>query len=72
MNFLGLGGTPSVKIIVEGLSKKKHLTMKHDLDNNPVKLPIFCHNDSIGGTIEIKMNKCRKYEHQGIRLELVG
>lgn len=71
MQFL-LGGTPSLKIEIAGLAKRKHLTLRYDSKNEPVKYPIFSHGDSISGSIEFKMEKCKKYEHTGIKLELIG
>ena len=48
------------------------MTLKYDDKNNGIKLPIYTHNDNISGSIDIDMDKCKKWEHLGVRLELVG
>jgi vacuolar protein sorting-associated protein 26 len=35
-------------------------------------MPIYSGNDNITGNVDVKMDKCKKFEHLGIKLELIG
>jgi len=71
MSFLGIGGTPIVEIKIDGLDKRKHIPVK-DKEGQSVKLPLYTGDDDISGTVELSMGKLKKFEHQGVKVELIG
>lgn len=38
----------------------------------PYKLPLYTGDDDLSGTVYIKLGKNKKFEHTGIRVELIG
>ena len=56
-------------------NKKKTMTIKEiDSQGNetPKKIPLFVKDEKISGKIDIKLERGRKLDHMGIRVELIG
>lgn len=72
MAFLGFGSSnPTIDIKIEGIESRKHSIIK-EKNAEPRRLPVFTGDDDLSGTIEIKLNKTKKFEHTGIRIDLIG
>lgn len=64
-----LSKPPSIKIIFEGEREKTILrNMKGDL----VEYATFYDNDVVRGKVLVELNKNKHFEHNGIKIELVG
>lgn len=71
-SFFGMGGgNPTIDINIDGLENKKHVLMKGK-NIEPYRLPLYVGDDDVSGTVSIKLGKNKKFEHTGIRIELIG
>ncbi len=52
-------------------ARKKHATFV-DRVGAKSKLPVYTGDDDISGVVEVRLQNTRKFEHLGVRLELVG
>jgi hypothetical protein len=43
-----------------------------DASKKVVKLPIYGGDDDISGTVIVKLEDTKKFEHLGLRVELIG
>ncbi|CAK93217.1 unnamed protein product (macronuclear) [Paramecium tetraurelia] len=64
-------GQPIIEVSLDGIETRKH-TRFTDKQLGALKLPVYTGDDDISGVVEVKMNKQKKIEHMGIRIELVG
>lgn len=71
MNLFGFGGTPIIEITLDGADKRK-LTKIKDRNGEVTKLPVYTGDDDLSGTVNINLNKLKKFEHLGIKVELIG
>jgi vacuolar protein sorting-associated protein 26 len=60
---------PTVQIIFENNRNKQ--TVKNSAGNN-IDIPVYHDTDNIQGHIVIFLNKNKNYEHNGIKVELIG
>lgn len=69
--MFGFGGSANIDIILDPTERKKFWKVK-DLNKNVLKLPIYGGEDDISGSIVVKLEDTKKFEHLGIRVELIG
>jgi vacuolar protein sorting-associated protein 26 len=62
---------PTLDIIVDEVPGRRKLALR-EKNSEMTKLPVFNDRESISGKIIINLNKIKKYEHQGIKVELFG
>ncbi len=62
---------PSIDIIIDEVAGRKKATIK-EKGGEEVKLPTFYDRENITGKVIINLNKTKKLEHQGIKIELLG
>lgn len=48
------------------------MNLRDNRKETSYKLPLYTGDDDLNGTIFIKMGKNKKFEHTGIRVELIG
>lgn len=58
-------------MIIDEVAGRKKLTIS-DKNNENVKLPVFYDRENITGKVIVNLNKNKKVEHQGIKVELLG
>lgn len=66
-----VSGVPLLEVTIDGSESRKQQRF-NDKQLGILKLPIYHVDDDISGIIEIKMNKLKKVEHMGVRVELLG
>lgn len=76
MNFLGLGKSSDcfLEIFLDE-NARKPTTFKDKMSKDPetsVKLPVYASDDKINGRVEVKLDKKKKFDHMGIKVELIG
>ncbi|CAD8186298.1 unnamed protein product [Paramecium octaurelia] len=64
-------GAPTIDIYLDGLDSRKTARF-NDKQQGFIKLPVYQGDDDISGVVDLKMNKNKKIEHLGIRIELIG
>jgi vacuolar protein sorting-associated protein 26 len=69
--LLGFGSSASIDVILDPTERKKFWKMK-DANKNISKLQIYTGQDDISGNIVVKLESGKKFEHLGIRVELIG
>ena len=85
---MGIGGQPTLDVNLNGLDKRKHVPIKDKNSQAikvPLYTVIWKKktknfdiffviqgDDDISGEVEVKLNKSKKLEHTGIRIELIG
>lgn len=67
----GLMAKPTIDIIIDEVSGRKKMKVT-DKSEGLVKLPSFFDKENISGKVIINLNKTKKLEHQGIKIELLG
>jgi vacuolar protein sorting-associated protein 26 len=67
----GLVNKPTVDIIVNEIQGRKKMTLK-EKSGESVKLPVFYDREDVSGKVIINLNKLKKLEHSGIKIELSG
>lgn len=69
--MFGIGGTPVIEIKFDGVETRKKVAVK-SRDGKVEKLPLYTGEDDISGTVDIYLNKMKKLDHSGIKVELIG
>lgn len=69
--FGGLTAAVEIDIKLDLKENHKYFKMKN-AKGEKVKLPVFTKNDDISGTIAVQLKDCKKYEHLGIKCNLIG
>ncbi|CAF0997929.1 unnamed protein product [Rotaria magnacalcarata] len=73
MDLLGLGSKVDIDFILDSQDQRKQVEVKVDDNNNKRSLQyIYYDGEDVGGSVQIKLKKNSKVEHQGIRLEFIG
>ncbi|CAF4479647.1 unnamed protein product [Rotaria sp. Silwood2] len=73
MDLLGLGSKVDIDFLLDPQGQRKQIEVKLDDNNNKRVLQyIYYDGEDVGGTLQIKLKKNSKVEHQGIRLEFIG
>ncbi len=62
---------PSIDIIIDEVPGRKKTKIRVKNGDN-IRLPTFYDRENISGKIIINLNKTKKLEHQGIKIELFG
>ena len=72
MNFLNkfITKSPSIKIVLD-FPENKFQTIR-DEKGNPTELPIYNDWDPVKGKVIIDLNRNKNFQHQGIKIELLG
>eukprot|EP01017_Pseudomicrothorax_dubius_P030069 TRINITY_DN370_c0_g1_i1.p1 TRINITY_DN370_c0_g1~~TRINITY_DN370_c0_g1_i1.p1 ORF type:complete len:299 (-),score=111.39 TRINITY_DN370_c0_g1_i1:132-1028(-) len=65
-----IASNPIVEITLDGVEGRKQARIR-DKDN-VMKLPLYQGDDDISGVVEVKLNKAKKLEHLGVKIELIG
>jgi vacuolar protein sorting-associated protein 26 len=68
--MLGLGGSVNLDIILDPNDRRKFLKFRENHKN--VKLPIYSGNDDISGVVIVEVKDTRRFEHLGLRIEIIG
>ena len=71
MDILGLGSKIDVDFILDPQDQRKQIEVKLD-ENKRSTQYIYYDGEDVNGTVQIKLKKNSKIEHQGIRLEFIG
>lgn len=69
--MFGFGGSLAIDILLDPTTRKKFWTTK-DANKNKIKLPIYVGDDDISGSVTVKLQDTKKFEHLGIKIELIG
>ncbi|CAD8092417.1 unnamed protein product [Paramecium sonneborni] len=64
-------GAPTIDIYLDGLETRK-IARFNDKQQGLIGLPVYSGNDDITGLVDLKMNKNKKIDHLGLRIELLG
>eukprot|EP00455_Lapot_gusevi_P003910 TRINITY_DN1159_c0_g1_i12.p2 TRINITY_DN1159_c0_g1~~TRINITY_DN1159_c0_g1_i12.p2 ORF type:complete len:311 (+),score=121.51 TRINITY_DN1159_c0_g1_i12:97-1029(+) len=70
MNFLGLGAQPELKIEFKDQHTLKQVSVKRG--DEVEKLYLFSGFDTIAGLVTLTVPAGKRYEHTGIKIELIG
>lgn len=73
MDLLGLGSKVDIDFILDPHGQRKQIEVK--IDDSTTKRSsqyIYYDGEDVEGTVQIKLKKNSKVEHQGIRLEFIG
>lgn len=62
---------PTIDIIIDEIPGRKKLEIK-EKSGEGVKLATFRDRENITGKVIINLNKIKKFEHKGIKIELIG
>lgn len=68
--MLGLGGSVNLDIILDPNDRRKFLKFREN--HKSVKLPIYSGSDDISGVVAVELKGTNRYEHLGLRIEIVG
>ncbi|CAF1347043.1 unnamed protein product [Adineta steineri] len=71
MDILGLGSKVDVEFLLDPQGQRKQIEVKIDENKRSLQY-IYYDGEDVNGTIQIKLKKNSKIEHQGIRLEFIG
>jgi len=71
MSIFGIGKTPTVTLDVNQVEGRKMYNTK-DKHGKHMKIPIFTDGEDVTGSVTVGMAGIKKFDHQGIRIELVG
>lgn len=66
-----MGSPAQIDIKFNKIEGRKQATIK-DKQGNAYKVPIFKDEEDVRGKVTISLNKAKKLDHQGIRVELVA
>lgn len=70
-SLFGFGSTATLDVVLDPTPRNKFWKMK-DANKNIVKQPIYTGEDDISGTVIVKVENGKKFDHLGIRVELIG
>jgi vacuolar protein sorting-associated protein 26 len=62
---------PTVDIIINEIPGRKRFTIK-EKSGESLSLPAFSDREDVSGKVIINLNKIKKLEHTGIKIELIG
>jgi len=68
-SFFGFGARPEIDIQLDGTRDVVTVTNEK---NKAVALPLFTGNETVSGTVTVTVPKGKRFEHLGIKIELVG
>ncbi|CAF4706006.1 unnamed protein product, partial [Rotaria sp. Silwood1] len=71
MDILGLGSKVDVDFILDPQGQRKQIDVKIDDTKRSLQY-IYYDGEDVNGTVQLKLKKNNKVEHQGIRLEFIG
>ncbi|CAF0813793.1 unnamed protein product [Rotaria sordida] len=71
MDILGLGSKVDADFILDPQGQRKQIDVKID-DTKRSSQYIYYDGEDVSGTVQVKLKKNSKVEHQGIRLEFIG
>ncbi|CAF1570695.1 unnamed protein product [Adineta ricciae] len=71
MDILGLGSKVETDFILDPHGQRKQIEVKLDETKRSLQY-IYYDGEDVSGTVQIKLKKNSKVEHQGIRLECIG
>ena len=60
-----------IDVTIQKIDGRKNGTIK-DKNGQTYKAPVFADGEDIKGKISIKLNKGKKIDHMGVRVELIG
>lgn len=69
--FNSLVTKPDIEILIDDFEGRKRSSFK-DRKGEMIKLPTFYDREDVTGKILINLNKAKKLEHNGIKIELIG
>lgn len=70
--FAGLTAAPcEIDVNINKVDNRKNGSLK-DKQGNTFKAPVFSDGEDIKGQVAITLNKNKRIEHLGIRVELIG
>ena len=70
-SLLGLSTPCTIDVKLNKVEGRKQATMK-DRNGASYKAPVFMDGETVEGKILIQLNKGKKLDHLGIRVELIG
>jgi vacuolar protein sorting-associated protein 26 len=59
-----------VGILLDPTDRRKFLKVRDK--GKSKKIPIYAGNDDISGVVTVELKDIRKYEHLGLRIDLIG
>ena len=62
---------PEILIVLDEVDGRKQYTFKGK-KGEPIKLPTFMDRENITGKVIIDTSKSKKFEHTGIKIEIIG
>lgn len=66
-SLFGFGSSVTLEVVLDSTPRNKFWKVK-DANKNIVKLPIYTADDDISGTVTVKLDNNKKFEHLGIRV----
>ena len=70
-SLFGYGTPCQIKVQFQKIEGRKHATMK-DRNGTTYKAPVYQDGEDVRGTVSISLNKGKKLDHMGVRIELTG
>jgi len=70
-SFFGMGTPVEIDVKLAKFEGRKSATVK-DRSGGTYKCPVFMDGEDVKGQVIINLNKGKKLDHLGIRVELVG
>lgn len=71
-SFFGFAATPiDVDILVAGEEDRRLVEVKAEKDKKEM-CPVFYDGESVVGQVVVRVKDGKRFQHEGIRLELVG
>ena len=70
-SFLGLSTPCTIEVKLNKVEGRKQATLK-DKNAQSYKAPVFMDGETVEGKILIQLNKGKRLDHLGIRVELIG
>ncbi|CAL8134558.1 unnamed protein product [Orchesella dallaii] len=71
MSFFGFGAGPEIELILDGEDTRNKVEVKNE-DGKIEACPLYFDGETISGQVKTTLRKGSKYEHTGIKVELVG
>ena len=65
------GAKPTIEIFIDPVDKRKKTTFR-DKNGEIYSLISFYDKESVSGKVVVNLNKAKKLEHQGIKIEIIG
>lgn len=67
---MGFGGSVELGVLLDPTDRRKFLKVKEK--GKSKKIPIYFGQDDISGVVTVEVKDTRKFEHLGLRIDLVG